>query len=137
MTNRQISSLLVQLKSNEPYARNDAIKIIIKENINDKQIITAFNNLIENDSSMAVRNFARSALDTFGVEHSATEKEIPIINANTAHPTIGNIQNTSKSKEAIKTIDKTLFVIGAVFIAIGIVVGCLLSVFWLWMGTMH
>jgi len=30
--------------------------------------------VVENDRSMAVRNFARSALDVFGVEHSATEE---------------------------------------------------------------
>lgn len=74
MTKYQISDLLNELKSNEVYIRNDVIKKIIKEKINDDQIVIALKEIIENDPSMSVRNFARAALDIFGVEHSVVEE---------------------------------------------------------------
>jgi len=73
MAKHQISDLLDELQSNEAYVRSDAIKRIIKERIDDEQIIVALKDIIENDSSMAVRNFARSAFDVFNIEHSAVE----------------------------------------------------------------
>ena len=63
MPKQQFSDLLAQLQSDEAFARNAAIKKIIKEKINDETIVVALINLIENDPSMSVRNFARSALD--------------------------------------------------------------------------
>ena len=78
MTHTQIPKLLDELKSQETYIRNDAIKRVIKEKIHDEQVIVALKEVIENDPSMAVRNFARAALDVFGVEHSAVEESIGI-----------------------------------------------------------
>ena len=78
MTNNLIPDLLDELKSTEAYERNEAIKKIIKYKFYDDQIITALKEVIENDPSMALRNFARAALDVFGVEHSAVEESIGI-----------------------------------------------------------
>jgi hypothetical protein len=85
MTKHKISDLLNELHSKETYIRSDAIKKIIKDKVNDEQIIHALNDVIKNDSSMAVRNFARSALDVFGVEHSAMEETTQIISVNFEH----------------------------------------------------
>ena len=74
MTKTQIPELLDELRSQETYIRNDAIKRIIKEKINDEQIVVALKDIIENDSSTSVRNFARGALEVFGIEHSAMEE---------------------------------------------------------------
>lgn len=63
MTKYQISTLLDELKSDEAYTRNDAIKKIIKGKINDEKIIVALMDIIEHDQSTAVRNFAHSALN--------------------------------------------------------------------------
>jgi hypothetical protein len=76
MEKPQISDLLNELNSSEAYIRNDAIKKVIKGKIDDEQIILALKEVIENDRSMAVRNFARSALDVFGIEHSTVEEPI-------------------------------------------------------------
>ena len=76
MTKNLIPNLLEELKSTEAYERNDAIKQIIKYKFYDDQIIAALKDVIENDQSMAVRNFARSALDVFGIEHSEIEQQI-------------------------------------------------------------
>jgi hypothetical protein len=62
MTKNQIPDLLNELQNDEAYMRNDAIK----------------KNLIDNDSSMSVRNFARSALNSFGIEHSAFEEPLVV-----------------------------------------------------------
>ena len=78
MPKRQISDLLAQLQGDEAYTRNDAIKKIIKEKIDDEQIIVALKDTIENDPNMAVRNFARSALDVFGIEHSEVEESVTV-----------------------------------------------------------
>ena len=78
MTEYQISKLLDELQSKEVYNRNDAIKKIIKGKINDERIIDALNNMIENDAYPVVRNFARSALDVFGIEHSEVELEAQV-----------------------------------------------------------
>lgn len=86
MTKTQIPEVLDELRSQETYARNDAIKRIIKEKINDEKIITALKEVTENDHSMSVRNFARSALNVFGVEHSVMEEEEVIYNIMTASP---------------------------------------------------
>ena len=94
MTKTQIPEILDELKSPETYARNDAIKRIIKEMINDEQIIIALKEVIENDHSMAVRNFARNALDVFGVEHSTMEVEEVINYTKTAFPNHNDSQNT-------------------------------------------
>jgi len=74
MAKNLVPDLLDELKSSETFTRNDAIKKIIKDKINDEHIIAALKGVIENDPSMSVRNFARSALDVFGVEHSAVEE---------------------------------------------------------------
>jgi len=76
MTKTQIPEILDELRSQETFARNDVIKRILKEKINDEQVIVALKEVIENDQSMAVRNFARSALDVFGIEHSEFEQQI-------------------------------------------------------------
>jgi hypothetical protein len=86
MTKHKISDLLDELRSKEAYIRSDAIKKIIKGKTNDEHIIHALNHVIENDPSMSLRNFARSALDVFGIEHSAIEepaKIIPVIDSGT------------------------------------------------------
>jgi len=80
LTEIQIHKLLDELQNNEAYIRNDAIKKIIKGKIDDENIISALKNVIENDPYMSVRNFARSALNLFGVEHSAFEEPM-VINA--------------------------------------------------------
>jgi hypothetical protein len=91
MTKNKISDLLDELQSKETYIRSDALKKIIKGKINDEDIIHALNNVIENDPSMALRNFARSALDGFGVEHSAVEETVVINEKSFDH----NTHNTS------------------------------------------
>ena len=93
MTKNLIPDLLNELKSTEAYERNDAIKKIIKGKINDEKIITALKEIIENDPSMAVRNFARAALDAFGVEHSAVE--VPM----------GEQEHRHNQNETINTVD--------------------------------
>jgi len=94
MAKNLIPELLDELKSNETFTRNDVIKKIIKEKINNEQIITALKEVTENDHSMAVRNFARNALDVFGVEHSTMEDEEVIKYTKTAFPTHNDSQNT-------------------------------------------
>ena len=76
MAKHEIPNLLDELRNQETYIRNDAIKRIIKEKINDEQILIALKEATENDPSMSVRNFSRSALDIFGVEHSALEEPV-------------------------------------------------------------
>ena len=76
MAKHEIPNLLDELKSDETYTRNAAIKKIIKNKINEERIITALKDVIENDTSMSVRNFARSSLDVFGIEHSEFEQQI-------------------------------------------------------------
>lgn len=78
MTKHNISDLLDELQSKEATVRSDAIKKIILGKISDERIIHALNNVIENDPSMALRNFARSALDVFGIKHSAVEEPAAI-----------------------------------------------------------
>jgi hypothetical protein len=73
VTKYQIPNLLEELQSTEAYIRSDAIKKIIKGKINDEHIIHALRKIIENDPYQAVRNFARAALDVFGIEHSEVE----------------------------------------------------------------
>jgi len=114
MANHQVSSLLNQLKSIETYTRNDAIKIIIKENINDEQIIAALKDVIENDPSMSARNFARSALDTFGVEHSRMEEPAAIKNTVVVQSNI----NDAKNSKIVNTI--LFIVVGIILVVIGL-----------------
>ena len=76
MAENQISNLLDELQNEEAYMRNDAIKKIIKGKIYDEHVIVALKNIIENDSYMTVRNFARAALDIFGIEHSVAEESV-------------------------------------------------------------
>ena len=73
MTKHQISDLLDELQNDEAYKRNDAIKKIIKEKINDEQIIDALKNVVKNDSSISVRDFALAALDVFGAKYSTAD----------------------------------------------------------------
>jgi len=95
MTKYKISDLLNELQSKETHIRSDAIRKIIKEKINDELIIHALNDVIKNDSSMALRNFARSALDVFGIEHSAVEETAQISSINFDHTTTPDTHNTS------------------------------------------
>ena len=97
MTKYQIPNLLDELQSDEAYIRNDAIKKIIKGKIDDEHIITALNNVIKNDSYMTVRNFARSALDVFGIEHSAIE-ESPIIDLKSSDANTSQISKSDAAK---------------------------------------
>lgn len=76
-----VLNLLDELQNDEAFTRNEAIKTIIKNKVNDQRIVDALIQLTAHDSSMSVRNFARNALDTFGVEHSEIEKDIPVVNA--------------------------------------------------------
>jgi uncharacterized membrane protein YeaQ/YmgE (transglycosylase-associated protein family) len=94
MAKHQISDLLDELQSNEAYIRNDAIKKIIKGKINDEKIIIALKEVIENDRSMAVRNFARSAMNVFSVEHSAAEESVEF--------------NTKNSKDNVSQTNQTI-----------------------------
>jgi hypothetical protein len=91
MTKYENSDLLEELQSTEAYIRSDAIKKIIKGKINDERVILALKNVVENDLSMAVRNFARAALDVFGIEHSAVE-ESAVLHSRSVDP---NIHSTS------------------------------------------
>jgi hypothetical protein len=93
MAKHQISDLLNELQSNEPDIQNDAIKKIIKGKINDEKIIIALEEVIENDRSMTVRNFARSALDVLGVEPSAAEESIEFKAKNSKD----NVSHTNQS----------------------------------------
>ena len=102
MTKTQIPELLDGLRNQETYTRNDAIKRIIKEKINDEQVIVALKEVIENDQSMVVRNFARSALDVFGVEHSATEESTAINSRNSDN----NISHTEGQEMSDTTIER-------------------------------
>ncbi len=78
MSENKISELLDELQNEEAYKRNDAIKKIIKGKVNDEHIIHALSKVIENDPSQAVRNFARAALDVFGIEHSDIEPDAQV-----------------------------------------------------------
>jgi hypothetical protein len=78
MTKNQVPDLLNELQNEEAYVRNDAIKKIIKWKINDDNIIAALKDVVNNDSSMSVRNFARSTLNSFGIDHSAFEEPIAV-----------------------------------------------------------
>jgi len=104
----QAQHLLDTLKSGEIAARNDAIKKIIKEKINDEQVIAALKAVIENDSSMSVRNFARAALDVLGIEHSEVEQSTIEIQteslkiANTNNPVIEEKETMLQTEDAVK-----------------------------------
>lgn len=97
MTKSQIPNLLDELQSNETFARNAAVKKIIKEKINNEQIVATLKDVIENDSSMSVRNFARAALDVFGIEHSATEEPSEKVNPGKY---IGTVENKKRIGES-------------------------------------
>ena len=109
MAKHQISDLLDELQSNEEYIRNDAIKKIIKGKFNDEKIFIALKEVIENDRSMAVRNFARSALDVFGVEHSAAEESVEF--------------NTKNSKDNVFQKNQTIDNMVKNWLLIGLVAG--------------
>lgn len=89
----QISNLLDELQSNEAYIRSGAIKKIVKENINNERIIVALDNIIENDPSPAIRDFAQSALNVFGIKHSVNKTPVAINPKKSIH----KIPQTSKS----------------------------------------
>jgi len=97
MTKSQIPDLLDELQSSETFARNAAVKKIIKDKINDEQIVATLKDVIENDSSMSVRNFARAALDVFGVEHSAMEEPRAEVNLGKF---IGTVEDTKRIGES-------------------------------------
>jgi hypothetical protein len=73
-----IAKLVEALHSDEAYNREAAIKKIIKSNINDERVIDVLHQIANNDPNKAVRNFARSALKKFGVEHSEVAKDEPV-----------------------------------------------------------
>jgi hypothetical protein len=85
MANYQISNLLDELQSNEAYIRSDAIKKILKGKITHEHIIAALDNIIENDPSPTIRNFAQSTLDTFGIKHSINERPRVIRSTSSSH----------------------------------------------------
>jgi len=85
MANYQISNLLDELQSNEAYIRSDAIKKILKGKITHEPIITALDNIIENDPSPAIRGFAQSTLDAFGIKHSIHERSSVIRSTGSSH----------------------------------------------------
>jgi len=70
-----IRALLDDLQSEDTYSRNNTIKRIITQEIRDQRIVDALLNLIINDPSLSVRNFARNALDALGIEHSPMEDD--------------------------------------------------------------
>lgn len=76
MVKNQIPDLLDKLQSDGTYIRNNAIKHIIKGKIKDERLIFALKDIIEIDSRISVRNFARSALDVFGIGLSTQELEV-------------------------------------------------------------
>jgi len=100
VTKDQISNLLGELKSEEAYVRNDAIKKIIKGKIDDENIIHALMWVIENNPNQAVRNFARAALDLFGIEHSAVEIDSHVLRTTEVNnlETLAPIQSFSSSR---------------------------------------
>lgn len=119
MAKHEISNLLDELKSQETYIRNDAIKRIIKEKINDDQILIALKEATENDPSMSVRNFARSALDIFGVEHSALEEPIVETHSPVVKTRRDEVRN-EKNEPVLRTEDAVKF---------GIIIGIIPTIF--------
>jgi len=118
MKKNLVPDLLQQLDSRETFTRNDAIKKIIKDKINDEQIIAALKGVIENDPSISVRNFARSALDVFGVEHSTMEDEEVIKYTKTAFPTHNDSQNTKTTYKADQKKFSLLAIVIVIFLCL-------------------
>ena len=102
----QIQYLLDELKSGEISARNDAIKKIIKEKIDDEQIIIALKEVVESDTSMSVRNFARAALNAFGIEHSAIEQSIVETSNNEVHAESPKVKNHDQNNIERGNVDR-------------------------------
>ena len=108
MTKNEIRDLLGELHSNEAYIRNDAIKKIIKGKISDEHIITALKDVVENDPSLVVRNFARRALSVFGIEHSLWEEPV-VIQAVADDKVVGDKKSPDETNKPEATIAPRLF----------------------------
>ena len=83
MSDIQISGLLDELCNKEAYNRNAAIKKIITNKIKDERVTLALQEIIENDPSMAIRDFARAAIEMRESEVYIEENE-PMLQTNDA-----------------------------------------------------